>query len=347
VKRNFKIRGSWVKGRANILLTAALMAAACYGLVIAVNGCAPTYSKEKFKESIAKVCKDEYKLDVKVETLGKTVAVYLPLENLIDFTFSITKSAGEKINNVILTVSRVALSTDAKYDFYVVIAHDIRIPEIQIVIIKTVEDVKRFLLNDISRNDYAKRMIIDIRFSPQAQKERAIQEVFEKAAIDKRAQEDVMQEFFRSEPTGLGDIGYWNGKFYIKDITMQEFLAEQLASRIKMAFHEDKGLTEAFMLKGSKCAYSYKDGRRVFKLDITTERKFTAKPEIAADNALLLKMALNEAAQTVHSYDFRDFNDIEISYDKDKEALKVSREELEDYRKKKIKIDYFVNKKQE
>jgi hypothetical protein len=345
VKRSFKVQGSWAKGKANILLSAVLLAATCYGLVIAVNGCTPTYSKDKFKESIVKVCKDEYKLDVKAETLGKTVAVYLPLENLIDFTFSITKSAGEKINNVILTVSRIALSTDAKFDFYIVIAHDIRIPEIQIVIIKTVEDVKRFLLNDISRNDYAKRMIIDIRFSPQAQKERAIQEVFEKAAIDKKAQEDVMQEFFRSEPTGLGDIGYWNGKFYIKDITMHEFLAEQIASRVKMAFHEDKALTDALMMKASKGSYSSKDNKRTFKLEISTERKFAAKPEVATDYAILLKAALNEASQAIRSYDFKDFDDIEISYQKDKEALRVSKEELEDYRKKKIKLDYFVNRK--
>jgi hypothetical protein len=317
----------------------------CCVLLAAVNGCTPTYSKDKFKESIVKVCKDEYKLDVKVETVGRTIAVYLPLENLIDFTFSITKSAGEKINNVILTVSRIALSTDAKYDFYVVIAHDIRIPEIQIVIIKTVDDVKRFLLNDISRNDYAKRMIIDIRFSPQAQKERAIQEVFEKAAIDKKAQEDVMQEFFRSEPTGLGDIGYWNGKFYIKDITMQEFLAEQIASRVKMAFHEDKAIADAVMMKASKCAYSRKDGKRIFKLEITTERKYTSKPDISADYSMLLKAALTEASQTMHSYDFRDFDHIEISYEKDKDPLKVSRDELEDFRRKKIKLEYFVNRK--
>jgi len=42
---------------------------------------------------------------------------------------------------------------DADFDFYCVIAHDIRIPEIQIVIIKSVDDVKRFLLNDISRGE--------------------------------------------------------------------------------------------------------------------------------------------------------------------------------------------------
>lgn len=313
-------------------------------LVTVLSGCTPTYSKEKFKESIVKVCKEEYKLDVKVETVGKTVAVYVPLENLIDFTFSITKSAGEKINNVILTVSRVALSTDAKFDFYVVIAHDTRIPEIQIIIIKTVEDVKRFLLNDISRSEYAKRMIIDIRFSPQAQKERAVQEVLDKATIDKKAQDDVMSEFFRTEPTGLGEIGYWNGRFYIKDIQAPEFLAEQIASRVKMAFHEEKALSDAYLLKGVKCAYSNKDAKGSFRLDVTAEKKPVIGPEGAKNDWLIAKAAIDVISQVAHVYHFTDFSTAEIAYEKDQEPLKVSREELEDYYKKKIKIDYFVKR---
>jgi hypothetical protein len=320
-----------------------LVSVLCF--LVTLSGCTPTYSKEKFKESILKVCKDEYKLDVKAETVGKTVAVYVPLENLIDFTFSITKSAGEKINNVILTVSRVALSTDAKFDFYVVIAHDVRIPEIQIVIIKTVDDVKRFLLNDISRSEYAKRMIIDIRFSPQAQKEHAIQEIFEKAAIDKKAQEDVMSEFFRSEPTGLGDIGYWNNRFYIKDIQMSEFAAEQIASRVKMAFHEDKALMDSVLLKAVKCVYSDKDGKKLFKLDITAERKQAPKPDEKVDDSAIVKAALDAISQVVHVYELKDFNEADIAYEKDREPLKVSKDELEDFRKKKIKIDYFVARK--
>jgi len=149
--------------------------------LVSLTGCGPTYPKEKFADSIVKVCKREYKLDVKVTTVGKTVAIYLPLPELWDMTFSLTKKAGEEINNVILTVSRVSLSTDAKYDFYVVIAHDIRIPEIQIIIVKSVDDVKRFMLNDISRGEFSKRMLIDKRINPQAKKEHAIKEVFEGA----------------------------------------------------------------------------------------------------------------------------------------------------------------------
>ena len=168
-------------------------------LVTGLSACGPTYPKERIKESITDLCKREYKIDVKVTTVGKTIGIYLPLPNLIDFTFAITKDASEKINDVLLSVTRVAISTDAQHDFYCVIAHDVRMPEIQIVIIKSVDDVKRFLLQDISRGEYGKRMIIDMRVNPQSEKEKAIRDVLGKMKLDEKGTEDVMDDFFYSQ----------------------------------------------------------------------------------------------------------------------------------------------------
>ena len=93
------------------------------GLILALwvslmlSGCGETYPKEKVRESIIRICKDEYNIDVKTEIAGKTIVIYLPLEDLMDFTFSINQDASEKINDVILSVTRVTLSTDESYQF--------------------------------------------------------------------------------------------------------------------------------------------------------------------------------------------------------------------------------------
>jgi len=238
-------------------------------LVASLAGCAPTYPKEKLKESIIRLCKNEYNIDVKVRTIGKTVAIYMPLDDLMDFTFSLTPSATEKLNDVIMSVTRVVLSTDANYDFYCIIAHDVRVPEIQVIIIKYVDDVKRVFLGDISRGEFGKRMIIDMRLNPQSQKERSIKEVFQKMGLDPKWQDQVMNDFFRSEPAGLGDIGYWNGRFYIKDITLPEFLAEEIVDRVKIEFREDKALASGFTLKAIKGAYHALPDKPYFKIEFT------------------------------------------------------------------------------
>ncbi|MEI6863166.1 MAG: hypothetical protein WCK38_02060 [Candidatus Omnitrophota bacterium] len=312
-------------------------------VALSIAGCEPTYPKGKFKESIIRLCKKEYKIDVKVKTVGKTVAIYLPLTNLLDFTFALTPDAGEKINQVILNITRVVLSTDAKYDFYCVMAHDVRIPEIQIVIIKSVEDVRRFLLGDISRGEYGKRMLIDMRIAPQAQKERAIKDVFDRMNIEKKWQEGVMQDFFMSDPATLGDIGYWAGKFYIKDIKLSEFLAEEIASRIRFSFRDDKSLNDSLILKSVKGVYTVLDsasgGSRYFKIDITTEPRAIDGFNSKAVSDELFGYALKVSYEVIHGYRFEDFDYVEIKSLADGRSSKVLKEDLNNYKPRKTKID--------
>jgi len=311
-------------------------------LIAAIAGCGPTYPKNKFEGSIVNVCKKEYKADVKVEAIGKTVAIYLPLRDLIDFNFSITKSASEKINDVILSVSRVALSSDAEFDFYVIIAHDVLIPEIQIVIIKSVDDVKRFLLNDISRSEYSKRMLIDIRMSPQAQKERSIKEIFERMVLDKKTQEQVLNDFFRSEPAALGDIGYWNNHFYIKDISLAEFIAEQIANRVRTEFREEKGLSDIFMLKSSKCHYLSKKGKAYFRMEIAADPRSLAQTKDAVYQNKVFGEGMSVSAAVTHNYRFSGFEYVEIIDVVDGKSVEVSGDDLELFRRKKLKLEEIV-----
>jgi len=316
-----------------------LLLGAAFWLLAVTAGCQPTYPRTKIKESIIRVCKSEYKIDVKVVAIGKTIAIYLPLPDLLDYTFAITKAAGEKINNVILSVSRVALSTDAQFDFYVIIAHDVRLPEIQIVIIKSVDDVKRLLLNDISRGEYSNRMLVDIRMNPQAQKEHSIKEVFDKMNLDKKWQDQVMNDFFRSEPTGLGDIGYWNGRFYVKDISMAEFLAEQVANRVKIECRDDKKLAESLILKSSKGVYRPRARNRYFQFEVLAEPKSTEQQNSGKAARTVFQLVLKTASGVIHSYNFSDFGYIEVVNLLDGQKLRVSRDEMEAFRKNKMKID--------
>lgn len=315
-------------------------------LSLTLGGCGVTYPKEKLKESIVRICKDEYKIDVKVETVGDTIAIYLPLENLIDFTFAITSQASEKINDVILSVARVALSTDARYKFYCVIAHDTRVPEIQIIIIKSVDDVKRLLLNDISRGEYSKRILIDMRLSPQSQKERSVKEVFQRMGLDDKWQEQVMNDFFRSEPTALSDIGYWNDRFYVKDITQSEFMAEQMASRIKIMFKEEKGLAEAFTLRSAKGVYVSRPDKKYFKLEVLADPKWFREGEAAQLSDKIFKAVLPMAAHVVHIYRFTDFDYVEVLDQGNARTVRVTKDDLEKLRTKKLSIDDIMKAQQ-
>lgn len=267
------------------------------------------------------------------------MAIYLPLTDLMDYSFNLTKSASDKINDVIFSAARVALSTDAKIDFYCVIAHDVRMPELQVIIIKNVEDIKRLFANDISRGEYMKRMLIDLRWSPQAKKEQVIKEIFSKMNVDPKWQDQVMSDFFRTQPAGIGDIGYWNSQFYIKDITLAEFLAEQVVNRVKIEFREDKYLKENFILKSVKGLYSVKGGRHIMNFDIFADRSAVGVGNTIEDSDMIFAAVLSVAGQVVHGYHFNDFDAVSVFDQRAGRSIEVTPAELEDFRTRKKKLE--------
>lgn len=316
-----------------------LLLSTLYALLFTILcGCTATYPQDKVKESIVDICAREYKSDVKVEIAGKTLVIYLPLTDLMDYTFALTKAASEKVNDVIFSAARVALSTDAKINFYCVIAHDVKMPELQIIIIKSVEDVKRLFANDISRGEYLKRMLIDLRWSPQAKKEQVVKEIFSKMNLDPKWQDQVMTDFFKSEPTSLGDIGYWDNKFYIKDITLSEFLAEQIASRIKIDFRENKYLKENFLPKSVTGVYALRKGKRVFRFDVLAERSAATTASAIEDSDKIFETVLSIAAHVLHGYHFNDYDAVVVYDQREARSIEVNPAELEAFRTKKLKL---------
>ena len=157
--------------------------------------------------------------------------------------------------------------------------------------------------------------------------------------LDQKWQDQVMNDFFRSEPTGMGDIGYWNGRFYIKDVGLPEFLAEQIANRVRIEFREDKKLGDLFSIKSSKGYYNTKLEKRYFKFEISAEPKWLKEVEKEEASNKVFEKAVEVASHVLHGYRFGDFDHIEILSQFDGKALKVSRDDLEEFRKNKIKFD--------
>jgi len=293
--------------------------AACIAILIAVSAClsscTPTYPKEKLPEAIKEVFKDEYDMDVDVAVKGSTLGIYHPMNGLLDVTLGISKDAWDQISNLILVASRVTLSTDADIKFYCVITQDERLPELQVVIIKYVDDVKKGMYQNIGRSESFKRTLFSINLTPQARKERSVEKVFDKLGLAEESRENVLNEFFRSTPTELSDMGYWRGHFYLKDITLEEFLVAQIANRIKIDFREDeeeKKTGEPYKYQSSEGYFSNVSGERIFIVKfkiLDQERSLPGKedPRVAK-----IKKIMEIANTVVTGYKFRDFDLFEM-----------------------------------
>ncbi|MBU1147340.1 MAG: hypothetical protein KKD11_03220 [Candidatus Omnitrophica bacterium] len=161
----------------NIRLLRSLLAVA---LLIPLSSCTPaTYSKERVEESIKNLCKKEYDLDVTTRITGSTLGVFIPVEGLIDKDLKLDQDAGEKIEDVALSIHRVSMSTDRPLKFYTLTARDIDMPGAEFVLTGHTYDVVRVRLLDISRGEYHKRILRDFRFNPVTAGEAKIAELFQ------------------------------------------------------------------------------------------------------------------------------------------------------------------------
>lgn len=319
----------------------AFFAALCVITALTMSSCTPSFPREKLPETVKEVCKAEYDMDVDVAVEGSTVGIYYPMAGLLDVGMGISKDAWDKISNLILIASRVVLSTDADIKFYCVVTQDARLPELQVVIIKYVDDVKHGMYRNISRNESFKRTLFSINLTPQAKKERSIEQVFKKLGVKDETGQKVMDEFFRSTPTKLSDIGYWRGKFYLKDVTLPEFLAAQISNRIKIDFRGEKKLNEFFDYKSSEASFIEAPGERHFLI------KFKIQPQIAAGNApdlneKKIQDILEIANSVVRGYKFQDFDFMILEDQLENAKIRVNREKVYDFKRDKFPVQEIV-----
>ncbi len=143
-----------------------------YALLLAViifsgilPGCKNTYPEGSSEQAIKAICEKEYKVDVTVKSAGHTIGAMMVLPHAIMDDVSLSDRAYGKIENVMLTATRVTLSSAFQYDFFVVSILD-PVSRVEVSFVRYVKDIRRLITDDISRNDYFQRMLIQTRFIP-------------------------------------------------------------------------------------------------------------------------------------------------------------------------------------
>jgi hypothetical protein len=168
--------------------------------------------------------------------------------------------------------------------------------------------------------------------------------VFKKHNLNPELEEKILDEFFRSAPLEIMDFGYWQDRFYIKDINLAEFLAAQIAYRVKTRFREDGKLFKKYlvgMVEGSykklpEAAFIYID----FNIRLNEILKVMGEKE---NRKLVFENILMETADCIYGYKFEDFDFIKI-IDKDSLAtLIISKDDLYAFKRGKLGIESILS----
>jgi hypothetical protein len=195
----------------------------CFAIVAVMNGCdAATYPEHKVESSIQEICRDEYGIEgVEVKTAGSTIGVFLPLDKLftsdvrhlvlsgklenLESLFEPEPDAMEQLEDVLFTISRVMLSTDKDYQFYVLKAADIKSTGLQLVLTGFISDVRRVRLWDIPRSEYRKRVSHELKLNRTVIWEEPIRELFKDIENGVRGENLDSYFFFPLAPQTISD----------------------------------------------------------------------------------------------------------------------------------------------
>lgn len=158
--------------------------------------CISTYPEEKVIEALKKICHEEYNIDdIEVEVKGDTIGVYIPLQKLFSTDFEAVLASGkvsnlesllqfspealDKVEDVLFSTSRVVLSSDKPFKFYVLKACDTELTGLTLILVGYIQDIKRVRFWDISREEYRKRVFHDLAINYPVLWQRPVQELFE------------------------------------------------------------------------------------------------------------------------------------------------------------------------
>lgn len=230
-----------------------------------LSGCLsiePTYTKEKIVEHITTLCQKEYQVAPRVWLLGETVWVYIPLPRLISKDIQWDKEMLDRINKVMMGASRVLLSMKPRPQFLVMVASDTQEYGIDYTAITWIPDIVKFQLEFISRDEFSRRNIIQIKENISAISDT------EGNHIEK------------------------------KEIKMPDFLAEQIAQRIRLKFMQEPEFKDYFKLTSASAVFV----GDTFKINTDiTQIKTPPKP------IDIQREILKIVAYVIKEYDFKDF----------------------------------------
>lgn len=202
-------------------------------LVAAFQGCSKkSYPSDRVREAVLDICHKEYGIhDVQVQLKGDTIGVYLPLPKIFAADFKETAVTGkvrnmdtlfepapetlEKIEDVWSAISRVLLSTDRPLQFYVLEATDTEKTGMQLLMMGSVEDIKRVKALDISQGEYRKRVSHELKLNHAVLWHKPVREFYKD--ISDLPVEEVRKKYF-GESLNIDTLqrlfldGLWDGK---------------------------------------------------------------------------------------------------------------------------------------
>ena len=263
---------------------------------LALAGCGPkyTYPSNTVTKSVEQISRDEYEIHVIARVVGKTLGAVFYLDDLVDTKGQVPREVHEKMSKVMQAVTRVALSTDLPIDFVTVLLRDKKEGN-ELIITRSLDDTKRANADAIGIEESINRTVFGQgRYQP----------------------------------------GTPVSQFVLKEIKLEQFLADQIAQRIRFNVAKD--------VKDESSQFALVDGQfdtahgRIYRFSV-----IGLKAE--EPNQTVLNI-LQTVGDVFVGYQFKGYDGVEIQDYLNRQKLIVPAAVVEAYHEKKISDSQILSK---
>ena len=94
--------------------------------------------------------------------MGQTLYVSFPIQNLVSKNFELPKEVLQKLEDAMLAITRISLSTDANIQFTVLEAKDLKWG-VQTTILRRMQDLKGLMYWTVSKQDFDERLVLETK----------------------------------------------------------------------------------------------------------------------------------------------------------------------------------------
>ncbi len=199
------------------------------------SGCSASYPKDQLHDAIQKLFREELEVECESKLAGKTLYISFPIQGLISENFELSKEVATSLENAMLSISRIALSTNAEIDYTVLEAVD-RTWGVRAHLVRRLQDLKDLIYWRISKNDFDERLILEINKEKNAD-----------SAGELKASTDSAER--------------WN------DLSLPEFMGRWVASRINIGSRSNPFL--GVLLGIEKLTPKMEDEGRTLALEVS------------------------------------------------------------------------------
>ncbi len=267
-----------------------------------LTACSSTYKRESIEGSIKELAKKEYKLDVEVKETGDTIGIRYEVDNFLGEMVASDQLVWKNIEDLMLVLGRIGLSTDNPPKFLVLDVVDGGNHKTHLIFTRYVQDIQKLMAEALSRTEFLDRLLIEF-------------EIDGKRSVFDPLEMDMVRLMMMSSETVTQEEGEKElplPPFDLKEVSLPSFLADVVANTVRRELKEKEAKDDSFMLRQVKGIYLSKAAEPSFhfQLDVVPRDGQEALAKLV--NEKLFPLVSKEAARILKSYKFDQFSLIKV-----------------------------------